>query len=280
MYWVGLIGVIGTISDIKTLKLFYLFFLLSILDTVFSLISFSLSSEGNTYLSNLIFLIQNIGLLIGIPIIHIRNRLDLPSIRNYKSKILYSLPFNGSWTVAKGGVVKETSHSWSICNQRYAYDFYIEESVETFKGQGDSVEDYLCYGKPIISPADGIVVKIKNLYMDTQISSKREILCNASDIRGNYIVIRHSDKEYSTIAHIMKDTFVVNVGDRIHRGQLIAAAGNSGNTSEPHIHFQIQQSSSFLFLASLPIAFISIKKNSIFYANTFIHANDVVENKD
>lgn len=280
MYWLGLIGVIGTIFDIKLLKLFCLFFLLSILDITLSLINISLSNECNTNVTNLKFLFQNIGLLISIPIIYIRNKLDLPSIQNYKPSIIYSLPFTGHWTVAKGGVVKETSHSWSICNQRYAYDFYMEESDATFKGQGNSVEDYLCYGKPIIAPADGIVIKIINIYIDTPISNKHEIACNVSDIRGNYIVIRHSDNEYSSIFHIMKDSFCVNVGDKIYRGQLIASVGNSGNTSEPHIHFQVQQSSSFLLSASLPISFINIKKNSVFHSETFICTNDIVENKD
>ncbi len=87
-------------------------------------------------------------------------------------------------------------------------------------------------------------------------------MCSASDVRGNYIVIQHSAQEYSTIAHIKKDSFCVKPGDKVFRGQVIARCGNSGNTSEPHIHFQIQQGKSFLFSAGLPIWFTNLKNHT------------------
>ena len=100
----------------------------------------------------------------------------------------------------KWGIDRETSHSWSICNQRYAYDFFLEENGKSFQNTGKSVTDYFCYEKAILTLADGIMVEIKNLFEDTPISKKQEILCSASDVRGNYIVIQHSKNEYSTIA--------------------------------------------------------------------------------
>ncbi|MBS5371528.1 MAG: hypothetical protein KHY19_18975, partial [Coprobacillus cateniformis] len=115
---------------------------------------------------------------------------------------LYSLPFQDSWNVANGGVDRETSHSWNICNQRYAYDFYIEINGKTFCNSGKAVTDYYCYGKSILAPADGIVVEIKNLFNDTPIPDEPEALCSASDIQGNYIVIKHSEHEYSTIIKV------------------------------------------------------------------------------
>ncbi len=320
LYWLGLIGLIGTFFHIPGLKLFYLFFLLVIINFILSCILI-LKTDRETddeNVKNLKFLFQNLGMLLGIPYIYLRNRFRLPNISNYKPQVLYSLPFEGAWTVANGGTVKETSHSWNICPQRYAYDFFIEENGQSFQGSGKDVTDYawtvanggtvketshswnicpqryaydffieengqsfqgsgkdvtdylcygkptvketshswnicpqryaydffieengqsfqgsgkdvtdyLCYGKPILSPADGVVVELKNQFEDTPISENQEVLCSSSDVRGNYIVIQHSSHEYSTIAHIKKDSFCVKPGDKISRSQLIARCGN------------------------------------------------------
>ena len=264
LYWLGLIGLIGTFFHIPGLKLFYLFFLLVIVNFILSCILILKTDRkaDDENVKNLKFLFQNLGMILGIPYIYLRNRFRLPNISNYKPQVLYSLPFEGAWTVANGVTVKETSHSWNICPQRYAYDFFIEENGQSFQGSGKDVNDYLCYGKPILSPADGVVVELKNQFEDTPISENQEVLCSSSDVRGNYIVIQHSSHEYSTIAHIKKDSFCVKPGDKISRSQLIARCGNSGNTSEPHIHFQIQQGKSFLFSAGLPIWFINLKNHT------------------
>ena len=108
---------------------------------------------------------------------------------------------------------------------------------------------------------------------------KEEVDCHASDVRGNYIIIQHSEHEYSTVAHIKKDSFCVKTGDKVYRGQQIACCGNSGNTSEPHIHFQVQQGKSFLLSASLPIWFEKIRNHSISHNNPHISRGDIVENE-
>ena len=280
LYWLGLIGIAGSVFDIPILKLFYLFFLLAIIDFILSLIIVLRTESTDETINELKFLLQNLGMLIGIPFIYIRNMFQLPNVDTYTPEIHYSLPFGECWTVANGGNNKETSHSWSICNQRYAYDFYIQKNGSTFSGNGKNVTDYFCYGKTVLAAADGIVIEIKNLFEDTPIPEKEEVDCHASDVRGNYIIIQHSEHEYSTIAHIKKDSFCVKVGDKVYRGQQIACCGNSGNTSEPHIHFQVQQGKSFLLSASLPIWFEKIRNHSISHNSPHISRGDIVENQN
>lgn len=279
LYWLGLIGIAGSVFDIPILELFYLFFLLAIIDFVLSLIIVLRTESTDKTINDLKFLFQNLGMLIGIPLIYVRNMFRLPNVDTYMPEVHYSLPFSERWTVANGGNNKETSHSWSICNQRYAYDFYIQKDGKTYSGNGKNVTDYFCYGKPVLAAADGIVIEIKNLFEDTPIPEKEEMVCHASDVRGNYIVIQHSSHEYSTIAHIKKDSFCVKVGDKVYRGQQIACSGNSGNTSEPHIHFQVQQGKSFLLSASLPIWFEKIRNCSISHNSPHISRGDIVENE-
>lgn len=279
LYWLGILGIIGIFLDYPVLKWFSLFFLFGIVDAILSFYVVLRIETENETVDNLKFLLQNLGMLFGIPIIYLRNLFCLPDIKNYKPEICYSLPFSGRWIVANGGVTKETSHSWNICSQRYAYDFCMQEDMKTFRNDGKDVTDYLCYGKPILAAADGTVVEIKNLFDDTPIPEKEEVICNASDVRGNYIVIRHSRQEYSTIAHIKKGSFCVKVGEKVRRGQPIACCGNSGNTSEPHIHFQVQQGKSFLLSASVPICFHKIK-NDTTSESSYIRAGDIVENEE
>jgi len=80
-------------------------------------------------------------------------------------------------------------------------------------------------------------------------------------LRGNFIVIKHAEKEYSLYAHLAPKSVVVSKGGRVLQGQIIAKCGNSGNTSEPHLHFQLQTGKSFFTSAGLPIYFTNIKTN-------------------
>ena len=210
--------------------------------------------------------IQGLYQLFGILYINIIYMFKLPSKENYICKNSYILPFSGKWTVVNGGVDKKLSHSWSIVTQRYAYDFLIvNDEGKSFDGNGKSIKNYFCYGENIVAPADGIVLKLCNKYKDSRVDGKRAF-CDAWDIRGNFIVIKHNDSEFSAIAHIMKDSFNVKIGDRVKQGEIIAKCGNSGNTSEPHIHFQLQTGKSFFLSAGLPIIFNNIKtEDSIGY---------------
>lgn len=276
LYWLGLIGIIGTVFHIKYLKLFYLFFLLAFVNIAISIYTMK---KDNQVLHDLKLLWQNICILIGNVFIWVRHGFRIPDVHQH-TKIKYHLPFDGEWVVANGGIDRENSHSWNIFSQRYAYDFYIIQDGKTHKENGMNVYDYYCYDKVVLAPAKGIVVKILDIFDDTQVTGKAEIQCDASDVRGNYILIQHASKEFSLIAHLKKGSFYVKEGDHVSCGQAIAHCGNSGNSSEPHIHFQVQEGKSFTKSCSLPICFENVltdidNKRSIEY----ISNKQIVKNK-
>jgi murein DD-endopeptidase MepM/ murein hydrolase activator NlpD len=185
--------------------------------------------------------------------------LPAPNKDSFMPQVLYSLPFEETWLVVNGGVSKETSHSWAMATQRYAYDFIIlDENGKSFSGDGVSVSDYYCYGKKILAPADGVVVEVKNGCKDSKIMGKGRLDPLIKDIRGNYVVIQHAENEYSFLAHLMPGSILVNEGQNVKREQLIAMCGNSGNTSEPHLHFHVQNGKSFFTSIGLPIHFQNI----------------------
>lgn len=189
-----------------------------------------------------------------------RNK-DLDHIDQYVPKVKYQLPFHGEWYTGNGGVTKNTSHSWEIIPQRFAYDFYIvDEEGSSYNGDSKDLHSYYCYGKDILAPADGIVISIKNSFPDCRIMDDGQADPDTPDIGGNRIIIRHSSTEYSTICHLMPQSITVNKGQKVRCGDVIARCGNSGNTTEPHIHFQVQNTAHFYSCLGIPILFCNIQK--------------------
>jgi len=202
---------------------------------------------------------QTLWLMLGVIVPYFRYIFKLPSKENYVTKVNYILPFTGKWTVVNGGLTKKLSHSWLLPSQRYAYDFIIlDDKGKSFSGDRRSVKSYHCYDKDIVAPADGKVVALYDKYKDTFVDGKNAY-CDSSNIAGNYIVIKHHHSEYSAIAHLVPGSLKVKKGDMVKQGQVIAKCGNSGNSSEPHIHFQLQSGKSFFLSAGLPISFTDIE---------------------
>ena len=183
---------------------------------------------------------------------------NLPSDATYDCKVDYILPFEGKWTVFNGGIGKNLSHAWGIIPQRYAYDFIImDDHGKSFTGDSKRLESYYCYGKNLIAPADGTVVQVSNNHKDSRVDGTK-VYCDTWDIRGNFIVIQHAEKEFSLLAHLAPGSIMVKTGDKVAQGDVIAKCGNSGNTSEPHLHFQLQAGRSFFASTGLPISFVGV----------------------
>lgn len=241
--YLGLLGLLGLIFDNKLLSFLWLFWL-------FGFVSI---------FNNLSVFLQSLKQLWGMLTVPFRYGSHIPSSENYQCKVKYSLPFQGNWTAVNGGVDKAYSHSWGIQTQRYAYDFVIlDEEGHSFSGERTKLADYYGYGQKILAPADGEVVEVRDKYPDSLLLGRGQVDCSARDIRGNYILIRHADKEYGLLAHLKPGSIRVKAGDTVKRGQCIAYCGNSGNTSEPHLHFHLQEGVSFYTSAGLPIEFADI----------------------
>lgn len=241
--YLGLLGLLSLIFDNKLLNFLWLFWLFGFVGIFYNLPVF----------------LQSLKQLWGMLTVLFRYGSHIPNAENYQCKVQYSLPFQGVWTAVNGGVDKASSHSWGIQTQRYAYDFVIlDEEGHSFSGDQTNATDYYCYSKEVLVPADGEVVEVRAGYPDSLLLGKGKVDCSARDIRGNYILIRHADKEYGLLAHLKPGSIRVKVGDKVKRGQCIASCGNSGNTSEPHLHFHLQDGMSFYTSAGLPIEFTNI----------------------
>ena len=142
------------------------------------------------------------------------------------------LPFWGEWAVSQGYEGKYTHKGeWSS-----AVDFVLlDEKKNSFSGSTSSCEDFYCYNKPVVAPADGVIVeKIDNI--DDNEPGK----VNSNQNWGNTIIIKHLNNLFSQMSHLRPGTIRVNIGDFVRQGDIIAFCGNSGRSPEPHLHFQVQ----------------------------------------
>ncbi len=184
---------------------------------------------------------------------------NFPDRETYTGLVEYSLPFKGKWVVINGGYDEETSHSWDIYPQRYALDFAIlDDEAYSYAEDEKDLTGYFSYGKEVLAPADGIVVETYDGFKDCRIIGNGEIDNQTSDLGGNRIVIKHAEHEFSTLCHLMPGSIRVKARQAVKRGDIIARCGNSGHTSEPHIHFQLQNTAKFYSSLGLPIRFKNI----------------------
>lgn len=173
-----------------------------------------------------------------------------------ENKASYRLPFDGEWLVLNGGVTPATSHSWGIVTQRYAYDFVVADAENArHLGAGTRGPDYYCFDKPILAAADGEVVAVLDAVGQAPFLGYGVADFLARSLAGNHVTIRHAEGEYGFYAHLRRGSVGVKVGDRVSRGQEIGRCGHTGNSTEPHLHFHLQDRVSFFFGRGLPIRF-------------------------
>jgi hypothetical protein len=113
--------------------------------------------------------------------------------------------------------------------------------VATVEGDADDNESYLAFGAPVIAVADATVVAVVS---DQPEAPPLTILpgLRLDQVTGNYVILDLGNSVYALYAHMKTDSAQVSVGDRVSKGEQIGELGNSGNTSEAHLHFQLMQS--------------------------------------
>ena len=161
------------------------------------------------------------------------------------------LPFSGEWTVWQG-VDGEWTHRgiW-----RHAFDFVITDARgRTFSGSGLKPSDFPAYGKPVLAPCRGRVVTTVNDVPDNPIGQ-----FNLGRRWGNLVILEHPEGWYVEISHFSPGTVRVKPGDTVQPGMLLGLCGNSGYSSQPHIHIQVQGSPD-IGAGTLPFGFLCFQE--------------------
>lgn len=200
-----------------------------------------------------------------------------PDTSTHRSVVAYALPFDGEWLVYNGGTTPATSHSWDVVAQRYAYDFVVaDDRFIRHEGPGTSLEQYFAYGRVVRAAADGVAVKVLDGVRDAPLVGYGIVDCLAANFVGNHAIIRHAEGEYGVYAHLIPGSLRVTVGDTVARGQEIGRCGHSGHSSEPHLHFHVQDVEDFYSAAGLPIHFSDVVVNGAASGRASLTAGDRV----
>lgn len=159
---------------------------------------------------------------------------------DYDTKARLRLPFEGEWLVFWGGRTVEQNYHAAVRDQRFAYDLLVVINGKSHSGDGTSNGQYYCWGKEILSPGSGTVVTAVSDLPDNPPG-----VMDPKNPPGNHVIIDLGNREYALLAHLQRGSVSVEEGDEVRPGQPVGLCGNSGNTSEPHLHFHLQDGRKF-----------------------------------
>ena len=197
----------------------------------------------------------------------------LPKPERNKSKLI--LPFNEEWTVVWGGDTKELNYHVETVAQKNAFDIVIKnEKGISYKTDGLTNEDYYAFGKELLSPCDGEIVLVVDGVNDNSPGTLNPVY-----IPGNTVIIKTKNNEYLLFAHFKQNSIVVKKGQSVKQGQLLGLCGNSGNSSEPHLHFHIQNTADMNSATGIKCYFESLKVNGLIKSDYSPIKNDKISNK-
>ena len=159
---------------------------------------------------------------------------NLPKLERNKTELI--LPFNEEWTVFWGGDTKELNYHVESEAQKNAFDIVITDlNGKTFEMDGKTNEDYYAFGKELIAPCDAEVVLVVDGVKDNIPGELNPIY-----VPGNTVILKTANNEYLFFAHFKQNSIVVKQGQKVKQRELLGLCGNSGNSSEAHLHFHIQ----------------------------------------
>jgi hypothetical protein len=183
-----------------------------------------------------------------------------------------SAPVRGRWLAVNSPSTKVPSHGVRAYGQAYAVDLVLdpEDGSRPQFGPGPTMraaDEYPAFGEPVLAMVSGEVVTVSDDQRDHRARSNwfglfymfaegavRE-LGGPRFIVGNHVVIRSDDGMFALVAHLRRGSAVVSRGDRVTAGQPIAACGNTGNSTEPHVHAQLMDRASPLTGQGIPMDF-------------------------
>ena len=157
----------------------------------------------------------------------------------------------------------------SYLSQRYAIDWLqVGSSGGIYKTDGKSNGDYYCYGTPLLAGSDGIVVDARDGIPENVPNPGGEgetaVPITFGTVNGNYVILKIGDGIYAHYCHMIPGTPTVKIGDQVKAGDVLGKLGNSGNSTAPHLHFQISDSPDTLRSEGLPYVFESYVLESTF----------------
>ena len=170
----------------------------------------------------------------------------------------------GEWYASDGCCVDDTHHRRGVAPingellvaQRFAVDWYLlDDQHRTRVGDPSQITSYLTYDKPAIAVADGVVVDALDGLPDTTSLPEPPPIPPITETVGNHVTLMIAPGVYALYAHFKPGSVAVQRGQQVKRGDVLGNIGSSGNSTTPHLHFQLMTEGTFFPTDSQPFAF-------------------------
>ncbi|MGR6964977.1 M23 family metallopeptidase [Geodermatophilus sp. URMC 61] len=182
------------------------------------------------------------------------------SVDNRQSMVIAS-PLSGPGWFNGNGCCQVTLHRSfriTVDGQRvvtpetFAIDWVKEQGRSLCQADCTTNEQYFAYGAEVLSAIDGEVVAVRDGQPEETPMLDPIHVLHPEDFGGNSVAVRTASGVYAYYAHLQPGSIQVRVGDRVRTGQPLGALGNSGNSTQPHLHFELMDGLDPLTANSLP----------------------------
>ena len=168
-------------------------------------------------------------------------------------------PFGGGIWLAGDGPVNTSNHRRSVfaidghiySPERFAIDWVkVGPNGDSRRAGAMKNEDWWGWGEPVLAVADGEITEVVDEFPDNVPRVLPPVTLD--NIAGNHVILKIAESRFVTYAHLQRGSIKVRVGARVHRGDVLARLGNSGNTTGSHLHLQVTDRDSVLQSEGVP----------------------------
>lgn len=180
-------------------------------------------------------------------------------------------PFTGRWLVRNSPADKVPSHGTTLFATSFAIDFVpVDEGGRTAPFTPLSLVHtqppggFPGFGRPVLSPIEGTVVAVHDSEVDHPayrglpslcyaLSQRRRIGAGWRALAGNHVLVRHATGVVVALCHLRSASAVVRPGQEVQVGDVLGRCGNSGNSTEPHLHVQAVDTGEIAAARAVPL---------------------------
>jgi len=176
--------------------------------------------------------------------------------------LLLAPPLKGSNWMAANGPGNGSIHRRAMLPvdgrvriaQRFAIDWLkLGADGKSFDGDQKQNQAHHAYGNDVLAVANATVATVKDGVPENVPGiASRAVPITLENVGGNHIILDLGDGRFGFYAHLKPGSLRVKVGERVKQGQVMALVGNSGNSTEPHLHFHVADANSPLGAEGLP----------------------------
>jgi hypothetical protein len=195
--------------------------------------------------------------------------------------IVLDLPGAGRWLVQNSPARRVPSHGTELVGTRYAIDLVgvDERGRSAPRSLGALVateppELFTGFGRHLLAPIAGEVVAVHDGERDHEarrspftllpsaLGQASRVRQGVAAIAGNHVIIARADGVCVALVHLRMGSIRVRPGERVAVGSPLAECGNSGNSTEPHVHLQATDHAEMASARGLPLVFRRFRERS------------------